>query len=50
MATPFDTQDSSMISRLALADCLVIRAPHAPPAGAGETVDIIGFDLDALPI
>ena len=50
VATPFDTQDSSMISRLAHADCLVIRPPHAPPAGAGERVDIIGFDLDALPI
>lgn len=40
-AEPFAKQDSSMISLLARADCLVIRAPHAPPAQAGEWVDIL---------
>jgi len=44
-ATPFDVQDSSMLSRLAQADCLVIRPPHAPAAPAGSPVDI--FYLDA---
>ena len=39
--TPFSRQDSSMVSRLAQADCLIVRAPHAPPADAGETVEIL---------
>ena len=43
VATPYPVQDSSMLSGLAHADCLVIRAPDAPPAEAGETVDIIPF-------
>jgi molybdopterin molybdotransferase len=41
MARPFQTQDSSMFSRLAHADCLVVRTPHAPPAKAGAQVTII---------
>jgi molybdopterin molybdotransferase len=40
-AEPFKKQDSSMISLLAHADCLVIRAPHAPPANPGDWVEII---------
>jgi molybdopterin molybdotransferase len=40
-AAPFPKQDSSMISLLAYADCLVIRAPHAPAAKPGEWVEII---------
>jgi molybdopterin molybdotransferase len=40
-AEPFKAQDSSMLSLLAAADCLVIRAPHAPAAEAGTSVDII---------
>jgi molybdopterin molybdotransferase len=40
-AAPFQKQDSSMISLLARADCLVIRAPHAPPAKPGDWVEII---------
>lgn len=43
VATPFPVQDSSMFSRLAQADCLVVRAPHAPPAKAGETVCYIAL-------
>jgi molybdopterin molybdotransferase len=38
---PFKAQDSSMMSVMAAADCLVIRAPHAPAAESGEWVDII---------
>jgi molybdopterin molybdotransferase len=41
VATPFDKQDSSMLSLMARADCLVIRKPNAPPAKAGETVEIV---------
>ena len=41
VATPFDTQDSAMMAGLARADCLVVRPPHAPPAKAGERVEII---------
>ena len=41
VATPFGKQDSSMLSRLARADCLIIRAPHAPAAKAGDFVEII---------
>ncbi|HEX4192199.1 MAG TPA: gephyrin-like molybdotransferase Glp [Stellaceae bacterium] len=40
-AEPFKKQDSSMISLLARADCLVIRAPHAPAAKAGDWVEIL---------
>ena len=41
VATPFPAQDSSMLAVLARARCLVVRAPHAPAARAGETVRIV---------
>ncbi len=41
VATPFDMQDSSMLALLARSDCLVIRAPHAPPAKAGDVCRIL---------
>ena len=41
LARPFQTQDSSMFLRLARADCLVVRAPHAPAAKAGSAVTVI---------
>lgn len=41
VATPFAKQDSSMLSRLAASDCLVIRPPFAPPAKAGDRVTVI---------
>lgn len=34
-------QDSSMLRALAAANCLVIRAPHAPAAAAGDQVQIL---------
>ena len=43
VATPFAKQDSSMLSLLAKADCLVLRPPHVPATKAGATVDIIEF-------
>ncbi len=50
IATPFEVQDSSNLSRLAHADCLVVRPPLAPPAAAGERVAIIPLDGLTSPI
>jgi molybdopterin molybdotransferase len=44
VATPFPTQDSSMLVPLAAADCLVIRAPHAPAAKAGAPCEFVQLD------
>ena len=41
VATPAAVQDSSMLTRLACADCLLVRQPHAPAARAGEPCAII---------
>jgi len=40
---PFAHQDSSMLSLLAQADCLVIRPPLAPAAQPGDLVPILPF-------
>lgn len=40
-AEAFTAQDSSMMSLLAQADCLIVRAPHAPPAKTGSMVEIV---------
>lgn len=48
VATPFERQDSSMMSRLAAADCLVVRPPHAPPAAPGASVECIGLPTGRL--
>ena len=39
----FGKQDSSMMSRLASADCLIRRMPHAEPTKSGEAVEILRF-------
>lgn len=44
IATAFPQQDSSMLSLLAAADCLIVRPPLAPVAHAGTEVDIIPLD------
>ncbi|WP_119678413.1 molybdopterin molybdotransferase MoeA [Indioceanicola profundi] len=44
IATPFPQQDSSMLSRLAAADCLIVRPPLAPAAPAGSEAVIIPLD------
>jgi molybdopterin molybdotransferase len=44
VATPFRTQDSSMMAPLAQAGCLVIREPFAAPAKAGDVCVIVRFD------
>jgi molybdopterin molybdotransferase len=41
VATPFPVQDSSMMARLSRANCLVLRAPFAPSAKAGEPCTIV---------
>jgi len=43
-ASPFDIQDSSMMSVFADADGLIVRPPHAPAAAAGDRVDILPLD------
>ncbi len=39
------SQDSSLLSVLAAADCFVVREPGAPPAKAGDTVAILEIDF-----
>jgi molybdopterin molybdotransferase len=46
----FDRQDSSMLATLAHADCLIVRAPRAPAAKAGETVEIVRLAGGSLSI
>jgi molybdopterin molybdotransferase len=41
IATPFDRQDSSMLSTLAHADCLILRPPNAPAAPAGSPCKVL---------
>jgi len=41
VATPFPRQDSSMLRLMAEAEALVVRAPHAPAARAGDPCRII---------
>ncbi|MEQ8248613.1 MAG: molybdopterin molybdotransferase MoeA [Alphaproteobacteria bacterium] len=44
VATPFGKQDSSMLSRLAAAQALVIRPPGAPAATQGTQVPIVRIE------
>lgn len=44
VATPFAVQDSAMLHVLAQSQALVMRAPHAPAARAGDACDIIRLD------
>ena len=41
---PFAVQDSSMLSTLAQADVLVLRAPHAAAAQAGDRVEVLTLE------
>jgi molybdopterin molybdotransferase len=43
VATAFERQDSAMLRLLAAADALILRAPHAPAAPAGATVEVIAL-------
>ncbi len=44
VATPFPTQDSSMLTSLAHADGLIIRQPGAAAAAAGDAVEVLVFE------
>ncbi len=44
LVVPFPRQDSGMLRRLALSEALVLRAPHAPAAAAGDRARIIRLD------
>jgi len=50
VATPFDRQDSAMLTNLAHADCLIVRPPNAAPAQTGDTVPIVPFSGGACEI
>ena len=41
VATPFSRQDSGMLSLLARADALILRAPHASALAEGDEVEVI---------
>jgi len=43
IATPVESQDSSLMAPLSRAGCLLIREPHAPAAGAGSRCRILKF-------
>jgi len=45
VATPFERQDSSMLSNLSRADGFIVRAPNAPAARAGALVDVLPIDF-----
>jgi molybdopterin molybdotransferase len=44
VATAFPVQDSAMLRRLAQADALILRPPHAPALPAGAEVAVIRLD------
>jgi molybdopterin molybdotransferase len=48
VATPFSRQDSGMLSLLARADALILRAPHAPALAEGDEVEVIRLDTLGL--
>ena len=41
IAMPAAVQDSSMLTPLAAADCLLLREPHAPAAAAGSRCRVL---------
>jgi|FEC22Drversion2_1045045.scaffolds.fasta_scaffold00008_202 molybdopterin molybdotransferase len=45
VATPFARQDSSMLSTLCQSDAFIVRAPHAPPARAGDPCTVMLLDF-----
>ena len=47
IATPFEKQDSSMVTLFAKADGLVIRRAHAPAAAIGDRIEVIPLGGDA---
>jgi molybdopterin molybdotransferase len=45
MVAPLSSQDSSLVSILAAANCLIIRAPGAPTSAEGDLVEIMRLDF-----
>ena len=45
IVTPVRSQDSSLLSPLAIADCLVVRPPRAAAVSAGDIVPVLSLDL-----
>ena len=45
LVTPVRSQDSSLLSPLAVADCLVVRPPRAAAVAAGDIVPVLSLDL-----
>jgi molybdopterin molybdotransferase len=45
VAVPFPQQDSSMLVPLAKAQCLLVREPHEPAAGAGSRCSILRLEV-----
>jgi len=45
LVAPVKDQDSSLLSLLAAADCLIVRAPNAPAAAKGERVPVMALDF-----
>ncbi|GBE43184.1 molybdopterin molybdenumtransferase [bacterium BMS3Bbin10] len=45
LVRPVRSQDSSLLSPLSQADCLIVRSPGAPAALAGEAVAILPLDF-----
>jgi molybdopterin molybdotransferase len=45
LVTPVRSQDSSLLSPLAEADCLLVRPPHAAAAAPGAAVPILPLDF-----
>ncbi len=41
VALPFEVQDSSMLSAMSAADCLIVRAPYAAAAAEGDLVTVM---------
>lgn len=50
VVTPFQKQDSAMLSLIAHADALIIRRPHAPAANIGDTTEILPLTGGCLSI
>ncbi len=48
IATPFPVQDSAMLQRLARADALILRAPHAPALPEGAEVRVIRLETHGI--
>jgi molybdopterin molybdotransferase len=48
IVTPFPVQDSAMLQRLARADALILRAPHAPALAEGAEVRVIRLEAHGI--